>query len=531
MFRCHVQRLLPLIVFGGLSAAFAQVKSVPTGTGTLTVQGVQGRAEVQNEDGTWRPLAEATGTLERGLRTGTGRVFLTNRSGGRTLLGSASTLRVYRDETDFISGQFLLEGPLTAYVLGLHFYVEAGSRVRLDLSAEGSTRRMAVLQGSVRLSKGTQMMTVPGGQQINLPELQISTFQDDDPWYSSVFTGSGKATVEALRGNVQYRTQGRATPGQSAHPGLTLNPSDSLLTQGASWAEIGFTGGGYLRLTENSELKVLSIEKTAGGREVTLQLLRGSAWNVVQKGQGGYKISTPVVSTAVRGTKFRVDARGLVKVMEGAVALPSDPGVTLQQGEQKSSGSGIQNLQIDALDKFNEQRDAERNQPFELRLKADESLKQDLKLVFSGSPDVRLTATLPATNESLDVTSDPVNGRYVVQGRNLPDGQYRVQVDAWRFNDLKVWNRLVRVDHQPPTLTDLRVKRTGQVLEVTGVATDNLAGRMTLDVTSEAQAGAGKALNITRHVAGHFRLVLPAAHDLRLTLTDQAGNQVKATEQ
>ncbi|MFC6666586.1 FecR domain-containing protein [Deinococcus radiopugnans] len=153
--------------------------------------------------------------------------------------------------------------------------------------------------------------------------------------------GLGAATVEAVRGPVRLLERGNT---RLAGLGDDLTAGTALNTGADAWAEIGFSGGGYLRLNAQSELKVLSIERTSAGREVLLKLEKGTAWNVVEKGQGGYRIDTPVVSTAVRGTVFRVDASGLVKVFDGQVALPGQaagPGVRKGWSGRTSSAAPV----------------------------------------------------------------------------------------------------------------------------------------------------------------------------------------------
>lgn len=507
----------------------------PSAEGSLDVSTVQGRAEVQGADGSWR-LVNGTPYLgeARGLRTGTGRVLLTSRAGGRTLVGSASQLRVYSGETDLQQGQFIIEGPVAAFTLGLHFNVNRGSKVRVDLSPDGSTRRLAVLQGSVRLASGSRIVTVQTGQQVSLPQLQLATYKEEDSWYASVFTGIGEATLEALRGTVQFRRQEGEV--QAARAGDPLAEAQSVLTAAQSWAEIGFSGGGYLRLTENSELKVVAIEKTSRGREVVLQLLRGSAWNVVQKGQGGYKITTPVVSTAVRGTRFRVDASGLVKVMEGGVALPSNPGTTLEAGQQKEPGKAPAPLVKDALDLFNEARDAERARPMHLNLLDFRPLQRELALNYNGSNDIRLKASaVDAQGKAwpLKVLNQPGElnrGQYEVSAGqpDFPEGRYQVSVLATRFGAQREWQGWVQIDRTAPALADLKLLRLGRVILLNGAATDlNHPDSPNPPLTLKITGGTLETV-VRRVVRGEFRLLLPqplSQGTLHLELSDQAGNR------
>ena len=87
-----------------------------------------------------------------------------------------------------------------------------------------------------------------------------------------------------------------------------------------AWAEVGFLGGGYLRLQENSELTA-----TAGPESGTtsLGLLRGQAWNVVRSGAG----QPALVGSGLRGSAFAVEVAGLRKTF-GVFAAPTGSGAT-----------------------------------------------------------------------------------------------------------------------------------------------------------------------------------------------------------
>lgn len=496
--------------------------------GTLTVQGVQGRVEVQLDNLSWRPLSSAAGRVERGLRTGTGRAVLVNSVGGRSVVGSASRLRHYNNEPDFQEGQFLMEGPAAGFARGSHLVMPGKGKVRVDLTPDGTTQRVAVIEGQVRISNGTRLFTLTAGRQLTLNSFAETAFSEDDPWYASVFTGAGDATVEALRGTVRW-TSGEGG-GQTARVGQALAEAQSLLTSGSSWAEVGFTGGGYLRLTENSELKVLAVEKTTRGREVTLQLVRGSAWNVVEKGQGGYKISTPVVSTAVRGTKFRVDASGLVKVMEGAVALPSEGQQTVVAGQQKPPKQAVEALQKDALDLFNEALDAERARALQLDWTSFSRHQRLAGFTLAGSPDAVVTATLRGDRGAawpVAVESDMAAGTYRLAGSpELPDGRYTLRVTTSRFGQQQRWTRVIWLDQTPPALLDVHRQRTGRIARLSGRVQDANGRPLTLRIT-------GASAEVTRTVEANrpFELILPPALSqgpLKLHLTDAAGNGANA---
>lgn len=504
-------------------------QTAPKPAGALNVAQVVGRAESQDSSKVWR-LISGTPTISEGLRTGTGRAVLTNDSGGRITVGSASRLRVYSQETDFQDGAFLMDGPVSAFALGSHLVLEEKGRARVDVASGGKTQRIGVLRGVLRFSSGATTVTVNAGQQVDLKTKQISPFKEDDPWYEAQFVGNGDAKVEALRGDVSVKADNAAA--QAAQIGTLLTEGFSLTSGAKAWAEVGFSGGGYLRLAELSELKVLAIEKTNRGREVTLQLTKGSAWNVVQKGQGGYKISTPVVSTAVRGTKFRVDASGLVKVMEGEVVLPSDNGAAVGAGQQKQQGQATTPLQLDDLDRFNESLDAERAKPMTLSVLGQGSRIQDVVLKVTTLPDTVVRADLQTANgelAALKVEGSPETGNFKVSSASqLPEGLYRLQVQAQRFGQKREWLAPIVIDRTPPTLS-AQAQVKGRILTLSGAASDmpNVAKTRKVKLNKLKLTVKIGTYTFARNVQGEFRLLLPAPTGrlpIDLELKDAAGN-------
>ena len=489
----------------------------------VTVAAASGRAEVQDAAGRWVPLGQ-TRVVGTTLRTGAGRVTLQN-GAGQITLGSASRLRVYDQEPDLQEGQFFFAGSGSFYALGWHLNVQGG-QVRADLLPGSPRPRVAVIAGRVRLSSGSRTVQLGAGEQLSLRSGPPAAFTETDPWYRAQFVGPGAATIEALRGAVEYRSGEKV---RGATMGQVLGTGDRVSTGSGAWAEIGFSGGGYLRLTEQSELGVLAVDKTARGREVTLRLLRGSAWNVVQKGQGGYRITTPVVSTAVRGTTFRVDAAGLVKVFEGQVELPSEPGVRLEQGQEKPAGGVVRPLMPDALDEFNLALDRERAAPLAPQLTLPGAPARPWA---QQTPDLRVTAPQGSEVEAR------LNGQTVRLGEigagvftlpaplpTLPDGRYDVTLSVRRSEQL--WQRRfpLVLDRAAPVLDGVQRRTLGRLLLISGEISDQPAsGDSRLQLHIE---GAGAPQTRTLR-PGPFRVLLPAPSapgELRLSVRDAAGNE------
>ncbi|WP_288433976.1 FecR family protein [uncultured Deinococcus sp.] len=514
-----------LLVAGGVLVA-AQAQSAPplaAPAPRLSVQQASGRVEVLSGT-TWQ--AQSAPALSTGLRTGTGRATLAWGT-GRVVVGSASRLRVYSGEADLQEGQFLLQGPVAAFVLGRHLMIEGAGRARVDLTPGGSAQRLAVLKGAVRVSGVGRAFTVREGQQLSFTGGQITAFTERDPWYDAQFVGVGDARVEGLLGSVNLRrSDGTLRPAARQDD---LGPGEALRTGAGAWAEIGFTGGGYLRLNEQSELGVLAVEKTSRGREVTLQLTRGVAWNVVEKGQGGYRLSTPVVSTSVRGTVFRVDADGLVKVFEGQVALPSSGDLALSGGEQKRRDQGAPSaLQLDATDRLNQALDVQRARPLTLSAARPARHLKAIDLTVTATPQSTLSASVLDRRgrvTALGVTPGPAEGQFVVRGApGLPEGEYLVRVRASRYGAVRVWSARVGLDRSPPQASGVQARTAGQLLEISGQASDNSGAALTLTATLGEGA---QARTVTRRVEGRFRVLLPAppaGTPLHLSLRDAAGN-------
>ena len=532
---------LAALMLGLLITASAMDRAQAQATSTAPrLTEALGRVELLTETSVWRAQNGPGGIPEitRGLRTGAGRAVITGAAGTQVLVGSASRLRRYQNEVDLLEGQFLLTGPVAAHALGRHV-VLSGGRARVDL--QDAAPRVAVLSGSARVAVVGGPVTVKARQQLNLSTGKLSEFRETDPWYAAQFTGEGVASLEALRGPVDLTSSAgtrRAVRGDELRAGYRLN------TGTGAWAEVGFTGGGYLRLNEQSELTVLSVDRTTAGREVRLNLTKGTAWNVVEKRQGGYRIDTPVVSTAVRGTTFRVDASGTVKVMEGTVALPGQAGAlpgqgdaALTPGQQRNADGTLAPLHMDALDQFNRARDAERAQS--LTLGTDPGAGQwprmaaHTGLTVSSLPDARVTLDLtpvpggsPQTlaPRTLELAAREGEGTYRPDPwatSELPEGTYRVTVTAQRFGQTRTLRRLLTVDRTAPEITGLRLTRQGRLLLLEGEVRDSAARPISLSLPG---------ISGTRSIPpGPFRWLLPAppAGPLPTALhaQDEAGNE------
>lgn len=533
-----MRRVFSILLLSATIATAAALAQSGVNGNILSIVEVNGRAEVRGANDLWRPLATLSASQSRqqnpenGLRTGVGRVKLQSGK-GKLLMGSRSQVRVYRQKPDLQSGHFFVEGPAAVYLLGRHMVMEKAGSFRVDIAATGQ-KRVAVLNGHLRISGNKGINKLKAGQQMKFPTTQVTKFKEEDPWYLAQFIGIGSAQIEGLRGDVFVTRTGK-TSAESAKLQMSLDTGDNIKTADKSWAELSFAGGGYLRLAEKSELSVLSIEKTNKGREVVMQLQAGSAWNVVAKGLGGYRISTPVLSTAVRGTTFRVDASGLVKVIEGSVVLPSATSeVSLSTGQQKQDKQPIEKLQLDAQDKWNISLDKERGQPAKLTVKPLPKYAKTLLLQGKVLSNTKLLAQVKHQQQAKALTLVPTpDGSFSWRNDTVIEGKHTLSIIAQRYKSSKSWQDTVIIDRTKPSLSDSAFSHQGRILTIKGVAADN----------SLSQEGSWLKLKLEingqvteRWLSGwsagtypfRFTYILPASQtpkSIALTLIDRAGNE------
>ena len=490
------------------------------------VREVQGSAEQQL--GVWQ-MVQVGQTVEKALRVGSGRALLQSGE-GQLLLSSGSMLRINQNEPDLLSGRFYLTGKNSFYTQSIH--LSSDGRVRFDNL--GPTNRLAVISGELRLAIGTQISTLKAGQQYSFASKRVSAFSESDPWYLSRFVGEGEARIQATSGPVSVQDAPQNGLTQAPRPSSLdelLAVGQQLITGAAAWAEVGFTGGGYLRLQPESALTVLSVDRVALGesskREVALQLTRGSVWNVVARGQGGYQITTPTVTTAVRGTVFRVDADGLVKVFEGQVAVPSSDDVLLNSGQQRASSGEVQPLSLDAVDEFNQALDKQRAAPLVLDVTLPAALP-DLSLIAKSQPDARLTVEV--AGRTINLSGD--QGSFALKldqlQDRLPEGQYNVVISARRAGGSKSISRTLIIDRTDPVFGKVSQTRQGRVLRLSGQVQDQALSVAPQRLLLRAVVD---GVSYTRHVTAaeqsRFEWLLPLPKPdakVQLSATDAAGN-------
>ncbi len=506
--------LLAAVLAAGVSAvspSFAAAQTTPDAT--LRVEQLEGRAEL-SAGGGWQP-ARPGAAVRQGLRTGEGgRAWLSSTATGRAgqvLAGPQALLGVSGGEAALRSGQFLLTGPLAVFVQGRHLVLEGGAQARVDLS--GEERRIAVLAGSGRLALPGRVVPLGSGRQVDLDSGTVTAYAETDLWYAPQLRGVGRATVQATRGPVYLTDDTR----QIAQVGRPLAPGQRLSTGQGAWAEVGFAGGGYLRLQAGSELSVLR-----SGADTALQLTRGSAWNVSpSRPQGG----AALLGSALRGSVFAVSGSGLKQTFGAApVGRPEVAGTG-------GAGAGALNQNLDA----------ELAQPLTLQVDPLPGRVQRLALgvtvdgVPQGSaPGARVTAQVGTRRYPLTPLAGQAD-RFRLDPADAPlsEGPHTVVVRAeWR-GQLRTRTLRFTVDRTPPTLGAVQTERRGNVLTLRGTVRDADvgAGRERLTVTVRLGEDRYERSVALRGDSGTFELPLPApppGTPVRVTVRDEAGNESDA---
>ena len=481
----------------------------------LELSELEGRVEVRSASG-WVAAKIGLLTGSGSLRTLVGQLTL-EEGGGRLKLGSRSSLELKSNEPALTDGQAYVQGPLVGFVNQVHFRLERGSRARVDLT--GPRSRLAVLEGKVNLyGGGFKNLNVGVGKSLNLLNRVQSDFVEDaQPWYLEKLSGLGAVRLEAFKGLVELQT---ATTWQTMQKGDSLEGEGSVRTGAASWAELGFEGGGYLRLGAAAHLKVLAVEKLAsGGRKVTLLLEQGSAWNVVGKGKGNYELRTATLVAGVRGTVFRVDADGLLKVLEGEVAASTKVGEQpVPSGQQVQNGQK-ESLVLDATDRFDLERDRLRSLPFTLEGTLPSATpKRDFTLELRTNFDSEVSLKLGG--QTVKLTPNP--GGVVRYQPLLPEGETLLELTVTHYDQSKTLAGRFQIDRTAPQFTALSVRREG----LEGVLKLRVEDASPLTVRLSRFEGANTRQNLTFSgslTAGELRFPW-ASGPLEIRVEDAADN-------
>ena len=143
-----------------------------------------------------------------------------------------------------------------------------------------------------------------------------------------LYTQPAKARVIAVQGQATASTDANGSPAMVTK-GMELGIGALLHTGKDASLSLEFADGSRLLLQANSELRLdhMSRYGKSGMVDTRLRLQRGRITNTIKPTSGtspGFIVDTPNASSAVRGTKFRMDAgtdSTKTEVVEGSVAV------------------------------------------------------------------------------------------------------------------------------------------------------------------------------------------------------------------
>ena len=142
---------------------------------------------------------------------------------------------------------------------------------------------------------------------------------------SSVLSAAGQpfGKISLPLGKVQFKTE--TTDWARAKPNQKVFEGNSIRTQAKSRCEITLTGGGKVRIGENSELELNEASVKPMVKNFSANLKRGNVFVSAKAAFGEKKniaVRTPTAVAAIRGTKYRASAgdnESSVKVYDGKV--------------------------------------------------------------------------------------------------------------------------------------------------------------------------------------------------------------------
>ena len=152
----------------------------------------------------------------------------------------------------------------------------------------------------------------------------------------STDTNTPASRVVEVAGNVEFQVSGRAE-WSAATNGLPLKPGDRLRTRTQSRAAVQFSDRSVLRLSESTTLE---IQPPRHAEKRRFRLPFGSIFFFNRERPADVEFETPVVSGAIRGTEFLLEAaeaNGATRLalLDGAVELSAaDATVSMHSGEQ-----------------------------------------------------------------------------------------------------------------------------------------------------------------------------------------------------
>ena len=142
--------------------------------------------------------------------------------------------------------------------------------------------------------------------------------------FISYLTASGQpfGKISLPLGKVEFKAEANWTRAKPNHP---VYKGNLIRTQAKSRCEITLTGGGKVRIGENSELELSEADVKPMVKNFNANLKKGNVWVSAKAAFGEKKniaIRTPTAVAAIRGTKYRAKAgndESSVRVYDGKV--------------------------------------------------------------------------------------------------------------------------------------------------------------------------------------------------------------------
>ncbi len=161
-----------------------------------------------------------------------------------------------------------------------------------------------------------------------------------------------QAMITFISGNVFRLEDGEWV---YAEIGEFLEEDDSILVESGSFCEIQFGDRAVIRVEEDTELALNTIDLKSGEATIGIELALGSVLCKVRKlaDNDSFNVKTPSVACGVRGTEFSVNADSsgdtVLAVKEGAVAI-LPPELVVEELVDRAGESG--NVVADILKKI-----------------------------------------------------------------------------------------------------------------------------------------------------------------------------------
>ena len=403
-----------------------------------TLQKVDGVAEFRPaENAPWQPAQVGDDfTVDSRLRTFQGEVTLALPEGELRL---APNSELYHPPRGFELKQGKAYVNADDVTFNMQGPVRIWGEARFDAS-DAAGKRAVLLSGEGRVTYLGSVVNLEPMQQLVMPEggtPSFSSYFESDPWYQDlVSVGTGVARVIGFNGaaDMQFSEEPSDDGWEVVYLEAAFNPIVFARTADDSWLEVKFDDGSVLRLQADTEIAVQQLEEFEDGTRRSLVKLRhGKIWAVVEGDGQPFEIETPGLVAGVRGTKLRVDAAEgdeppLLKTFEGEVAaVIGYEVVEVAEGQQFDPEAGVADLELDALDTFNLERDEQVIAP-ELFVNAFPTQTPDATLTLQGETTGRLVQTGATVSELGGETfslETPLNNGFnlvTVESRFTEDG-------------------------------------------------------------------------------------------------------------